>query len=148
MDVKLVPFIEQEFDSVFNVVKQGLYPHVEAVFGWCDSFQRARLISDYQTEWFHWVEVDGKRVALLCFKPYDNALHIHLLIVFPEFQSKKLGTTIMRHVHELARTQKRDKITLSSFSCNQSAIRFYQSLGYEITQSDSEFNSLSFAVSS
>lgn len=148
MDVKLVPLAEEEFDSLFTVVKQGLHTHVEAAFGWCDRFQRQRLKTDYQPQWFYWAYVGGERVALLCFKPYDNALHIHLLIVFPEFQNQKLGTRIMQHVHELARVQGRDAVTLSSFTSNQSAIRFYQSLGYKVIQSDHQFQCLSFAVSS
>ncbi|NOE50295.1 GNAT family N-acetyltransferase, partial [Vibrio cholerae] len=43
MDIKLRPIESEEFDSLFSVVKQGIYSHVDAVFGWDDDFQRNRL---------------------------------------------------------------------------------------------------------
>ncbi|MGL5486857.1 MAG: hypothetical protein ACRDC6_11290 [Shewanella sp.] len=33
MDIKLQPIGSEEFDSLFSVVKQGIYSHVDAVFG-------------------------------------------------------------------------------------------------------------------
>ncbi len=38
MDIKLRPIESEEFDSLFSVVKQGIYSHVDAVFGWDDDF--------------------------------------------------------------------------------------------------------------
>ncbi|WP_139784430.1 GNAT family N-acetyltransferase, partial [Vibrio parahaemolyticus] len=84
----------------------------------------------------------------LCFKPYDNAFHVHLLIVFPEFQNQKLGERVMNMVQEIAREQGRSYVTLSSFTRNESAVRFYKSLGYEVTESDENFLSLSLRVAS
>ncbi|MBF4232707.1 GNAT family N-acetyltransferase, partial [Vibrio anguillarum] len=91
MDIKLVPVELEEFDSLFSIVKQALYSHVDAVFGWSDDFQFNRLKNDYEFSWFHWVERADQRIGLLCFKPYDNALHVHLLVVFPEFQRQSFG---------------------------------------------------------
>lgn len=85
---------------------------------------------------------------MLCFKPYDNALHVHLLIVFPEFQNQKLGGRVMNMVHEIAREQGRSDVTLSSFTRNEPAVRFYKSLGYKVTESDENFLSLSLQVAS
>lgn len=146
MDIQLKQIEGEEFESLFSVVKQGLYSHVNAVFGWCDEFQVNRLKSDYELHWFHWVYVNNRRVGMLCFKPYDNALHVHLLIVFPEFQNQKLGERVMNMVHEIAREQGRNHVTLSSFTRNESAVRFYKSLGYEVTESDENFLSLSLQV--
>lgn len=38
MDIQLIQIESDEFESLFSVVKQGLYSHVDAVFGWCDKF--------------------------------------------------------------------------------------------------------------
>ncbi|MGY5832869.1 GNAT family N-acetyltransferase [Vibrio vulnificus] len=148
MDIKLIQIENNEFESLFSVVKQGLYSHIDTVFGWCDGFQANRLKSDYEPHWFHWVYVNTEKVGMLCFKPYDNALHVHLLIVFPEFQNQKLGERVMSMVHEVAREQGRDHVTLSSFTRNKSAVRFYKSLGYKVTECDENFLSLSFQVTS
>ncbi|ELN9189196.1 GNAT family N-acetyltransferase [Vibrio cholerae] len=148
MDIQLIQIENDEFESVFSVVKQGLYSHVDAVFGWCDEFQVNRLKNDYEPHWFHWVYINNEQVGLLCFKPYENAFHVHLLIVFPEFQNQQLGGRVMNVVHEMAREQGRSHVTLSSFTRNESALRFYKSLGYKVTESDENFLSLSLQVAS
>ncbi|WP_282249272.1 GNAT family N-acetyltransferase [Vibrio campbellii] len=148
MDIQLIQIKSDDFESLFSVVKQGLYSHVDAVFGWCDDFQVNRLKSDYEPHWFYWVYLNNKQVGMLCFKPYDNALHVHLLIVFPEFQNQKLGGRVMNMVHEIAREQGRSHVTLSSFTRNESAVRFYKSLGYKVIESDENFLSLSLQVAS
>ncbi|MFG0888007.1 GNAT family N-acetyltransferase [Vibrio sp. CJQ_6] len=148
MDIQLIQIESDEFQSLFSVVKQGIYSHVDAVFGWCDEFQSNRLKIDYEPHWFHWVYLNNTQVGMLCFKPYDNALHVHLLIVFPEFQNQKLGERVMNMVQEIAREQGRSYVTLSSFTRNESAVKFYKSLGYEVTESDENFLSLSLRVAS
>ncbi|OQK29285.1 Histone acetyltransferase HPA2 [Vibrio parahaemolyticus] len=148
MDIQLIQVESDEFESLFTVVKQGLYSHVDAVFRWCDEFQVNRLKNDYEPLWFHWVYLNNTQVGMLCFKPYDNALHVHLLIVFPEFQNQKLGERAMNMIHEMAREQGRSYVTLSSFTRNEPAARFYKSLGYQVAESDENFLSLSLQVAS
>lgn len=146
MDIKLESILEGEFESLFLVVKEGLYSHVDSVFGWCDDYQRNRLIADYEPNWFFWVYVASRRVGMLCFKPYDNSYHVHLLIVFPEFQNQKLGETIMNYVHKVAQNEHRNSITLSSFVRNNKAVKFYKRLGYEVVENDGNFLSLSLTL--
>ncbi|MCZ2366636.1 GNAT family N-acetyltransferase [Vibrio diabolicus] len=148
MDIQLIQIENDEFESLFSVVKQGIYSHVDAVFGWCDEFQVNRLKNDYEPHWFHWGYLNNTQVGMLCFKPYENAFHVHLLIVFPEFQNQQLGGRVMNVVHEMAREQGRSHVTLSSFTRNESAVRFYKSLGYKVTESDENFLSLSLQVAS
>lgn len=148
MDIKLVQIKADEFDSLFSVVKQAIYAHVDAVFGWNDDVQRKRLMDDYEPNWFNWIYQEGQRVGMLCYKPYDNALHVHLLVVFSEFQNQKLGEKVMNYVHHQACLQGRASITLSSFVRNKPAARFYKSLGYRVIGSDENFYSLSLQVSS
>ncbi|MCR9364927.1 GNAT family N-acetyltransferase [Vibrio antiquarius] len=148
MDIQLIKIESDEFESLFSVVKQGLYSHVDAVFGWCNEFQVNRLKSDYEPHWFHWVCLNNTQVGMLCFKPYDNAIHVHLIIIFPEFQNQQLGKRVMNMVHDIAREQERSQVTLSSFTRNESAVSFYKSLGYKVTESDENFLSLSLQLAS
>ena len=139
MTIKLQPILPAEFDDLFAIVKQAIYPYVEAVFGWDDDFQRRRLVEEHQPEWFYWVYVHAERIGLLCFKPYDNAIHVHLLIVFPDYQNQKLGQLIMSYVHDLAKVEGRERITLSSFVLNTGAIAFYKRLGYQVVEIEDDF---------
>ncbi|WP_353668019.1 GNAT family N-acetyltransferase [Marinomonas sp. THO17] len=148
MEIQLIQIESNEFESLFSVVKQGIYSHVDAVFGWCDEFQVNRLKNDYEPHWFHWIYFNHTKVGMLCFKPYSNALHVHLLIIFPEFQNQKLGKRVMNLVHKIALEQGRGHITLSSFVRNEAAVSFYKSLGYRVIERDENFLSLSLQVAS
>ncbi|EKO3904422.1 GNAT family N-acetyltransferase [Vibrio fluvialis] len=135
-----------EFEQVFATVKQGIFDLVEAVFGWDDEFQRQRLRTDYQWAWFHWIVRSGERVGLICFKPYDNAYHVHLLIIFPHYQNQAIGQSVMEQLATMGQEEQRSAITLSSFASNHAAIRFYQRLGYRITEQEADFVSMALRL--
>ncbi|MEN9586183.1 MAG: hypothetical protein RLZZ616_3189 [Pseudomonadota bacterium] len=143
MEIELAGVPQSEFEQVFATVKQGLFPYVEAVFGWDDEFQRERLTCAYQPHWFSWILQSSERVGLLCCKPYDDALHVHLLIIFPQYQGRQLGAAVMARLHREAEREGKCRVTLFSFTDNQRAIRFYQRLGYKVIEGDQAFVSLS-----
>ena len=147
MTPRLQSVLPSEFDTVFTVVKQAIYAYVEAVFSWDDDFERRRQVEEYQPEWFYWVYAHAERIGLLCFKPYDNAIHVHLLVVFPEYQNRRLGESIMSYVHELARVEGRERITLSSFVGNTGAIAFYRRLGYQVVETEDDFLNFELEIS-
>jgi ribosomal protein S18 acetylase RimI-like enzyme len=137
--LSFVPIPESEFESVFSKMKAGLYSFVETVFGWDDDFQRARMRSDYEWSWMHWVESDGDALGFVCFKRYDQALHVHLIVVDEEHQGQGRGKEIMHALEAIAREEARD-VTLSSFKLNSRAISLYRSLGYQLETQEEHFN--------
>ncbi len=137
-NIQLQLVSSSEFEELFAYVKQGIFIHVDDVFGWDDDFQRQRLLNDYRPSWFHWVYLGKQRVGLVCFKPYDNAYHIHLLIISPQYQGHALGKQVMCLIHKRATGERREQVTLSSFRSNTRAISFYQSLGYQIVDDSDE----------
>ncbi len=137
-NIQLQLVSSSEFEELFAYVKQGIFIHVDDVFGWDDDFQRQRLLNDYRPSWFHWVYLGKQRVGLVCFKPYDNAYHIHLLIISPQYQGHSLGKQVMCLIHKRATGERREQVTLSSFRSNTRAISFYQSLGYQIVDDSDE----------
>jgi ribosomal protein S18 acetylase RimI-like enzyme len=139
MEITLKPILKHESDLRFSVVKEAIFQHVYAVFGWDDDFQRKRLIDEYDPTWFHWVYKNSQRIGLLCFKPYDNSYHVHLLIVLPDFQNQGLGHMTMDYVHQLAKAEQRISISLSSFIRNKKAVKFYKKIGYDITRVEKDF---------
>lgn len=146
-DLNLVPLHEAEFDDVFIMTKATLFPYINDTFGWDDNFQYQRLKNDYPLSWYHWVEYQNKRVGLLCFKPINQSYHIHLLIVFPEYQGQGLGSKIMAQVYDIAERDQCNSITLSSFKSNKKSIEFYRKLGYQITDdSDKDFVTMTLNI--
>ncbi|MBW3695179.1 GNAT family N-acetyltransferase [Vibrio sp. T187] len=133
------PILPRDYEQRLAVLKQGLHSYVDEVFGWNDDFQLARLETEYQADWFFWVMKKGERVGMVCYKPYDKALHVHLLLVFPKFQNQGVGAEIMSIIHEQARSNQCEKVTLSSFIANTKAIRFYEMLGYVVLEAEPHF---------
>lgn len=125
-------------ERVFSTYKEGLFEPVETVFGWDDDFQRARLAKHYRPEWFHWVESDGVEQALLAYRFAESFLHIHLLVVLPQYQSQGVGGRIMEEVHRLAQAHGVG-VALSCFKCNHRAFKFYRALGYKVVDEDDAF---------
>ena len=138
----------QDDEELFQVVKQGLYNHVDAIWGWSEDFQRERLRTNYEPEWFHWIVWADQRAGMICFKRVDHAIHVHLLLIFPEFQNQGLGRKVMESVREIAVQEKREKVTLSTFLRNVSATRFYQGMGYQVIGKEEHFLSLSLSLHS
>ena len=46
-ELRLETVLSSEFGDLFDCVKQGIFEHVDNVFGWDDEFQRNRLSNDY-----------------------------------------------------------------------------------------------------
>lgn len=132
------PIAIEDFDSVFQLTKQGLLPYVDAVFGWDDDFQRQRIRDDYDWSWMHWATQANERVGLLCYKRYEQAIHVHLIIVEETYQRQGLGEKIMQTVHKWAQDEQRD-VTLSAFKLNERAVALYRKLGYDIEQEEEHF---------
>ncbi|QWZ78510.1 N-acetyltransferase [Aeromonas sp. FDAARGOS 1419] len=143
MGIELVDVPQSEFEQVFTAVKQGIFPYVESLFGWDDLFQRDRLTSSYRPQWFSWILHGGERIGLLCSKPYEDAQHVHLLIIFPQYQGRQLGAAVMERLHQEAEREGKCRVTLSSFTENHGAIRFYERLGYNVVEEDQAFVSMS-----
>ncbi|WP_199244039.1 GNAT family N-acetyltransferase [Bacterioplanes sanyensis] len=141
MNIQFTPIDDPLSDDVFNLLKAGLFAYVDRVFGWYDDDQRQRLRDEYQPEWFQWVLVDGNKVGFVCFRTYQQALHLHLIVLDASYQGRGLGKQVMAAIHAMAVSQHQD-VTLSCFKCNERALALYHSLGYSTTDEDDYFLSL------
>ncbi|MBU2864857.1 GNAT family N-acetyltransferase [Reinekea forsetii] len=122
----------------FDLTKAGLFPFVDEVFGWDDAFQKQRMKDDYEPHWFYWLEFEKEEIGYLCFKRYEQAIHVHLLILKPQWQNRGYGRKVMEFVHSMASLEQRD-ITLSSFKINTKAVSLYRSLGYHLSGEEEHF---------
>jgi GNAT superfamily N-acetyltransferase len=64
----------------------------------------------------------------------DRHAHVFLLYVMPEHRRRGIGSALMRHAENWARTRGDRQIGLQVFQSNHSAVNLYQQLGYK-TQS-------------
>lgn len=135
---KLIAMQNPYASEVFELTKAGLFSFVEEVFGWDDDFQMQRMKDDYNPNWFYWLQYDNQEIGYLCFKRYEQAMHVHLIILKPEWQHKGYGRKAMEFIQSIANQEQRD-ITLSSFKCNTKAVGLYRTMGYEVTDEEEHF---------
>ncbi len=74
-----------------------------------------------------------KLVGCLFYRPLDTGLYFGRLAVLPAHQGRGIARQLITEVETIAYTQKCDFVTLSVRIVLQDNIRFFTSLGYEIT---------------
>ena len=134
----LSPFSEKDMPKAYPKFKQALYEVSKAAFGWDEKFQHERFDKAYRPEWVYWVKYNSESVGYVCYKTDPIELHLHLLIIFNEFQGKGFGKKTMDLIHDIAKELKVD-VTLSTLKNNVPAVKLYQSLGYEVTEEGEHF---------
>ncbi|AZZ90007.1 GNAT family N-acetyltransferase [Hahella sp. KA22] len=137
-DVRFISIKTNQLSEAFAAYKAGLYTSIDTAFGWDDDYQTQRFHNSYAVEDLYWIVRADTRVGLLCYRLHEDALHLHLALIFREAQSQGLGSQVMAQLHSLAQETQRP-ITLSSFKDNHGAIRFYHRHGYRITGEDAHF---------
>ena len=148
MDIQIKQIKSDEFGSLFSVVKQGLFTHVDSVFGWCDEFQSNRL--KMITSRIGFIGFISMTCELACYvSSLTTITSCTFTHCFSEFQNQKIGERVMNRVHEIAHKQRQNLCNLIELCYkNKPAVSFYQSLGYQVTESDESFVSLSLNITS
>ncbi|CAG9226884.1 Ribosomal protein S18 acetylase RimI-like enzyme [Paraburkholderia tropica] len=137
---ELIPIAEGQTDrqALFALYQSSLHDYIDQTFGWDDAFQQARFNTSYRDADFEWI-AQGKEIAgYLALSHEAQAVHVSLLIVKPEFRNRGIGRAVMRTIMSRA-SQSNRSITLSCFLCNHDAVRFYESLGFQIEAKDEHF---------
>ena len=73
--------------------------------------------------------------------PYSKTLRLFSIAVSPKYQGSGIGMQIMRYIIQFARNNKFERISLEVIKSNEQLIRYYQRLGFEITEDLPEYYS-------
>ncbi|ABC27374.1 Histone acetyltransferase HPA2/related acetyltransferase [Hahella chejuensis KCTC 2396] len=137
-DVRFIPLKTNQLSEAFAAYKAGLYTSIDTAFGWDEDYQTQRFHRSYAVEDLYWIFRADNRVGLICYRLLEDALHLHLALIFKEAQRQGLGSQVMEQLRRLTQDNNRP-VTLSSFKSNPDAVRFYQRHGYRITGEDAHF---------
>ena len=129
---------EADGDALFALYKLLLYTYIDQTFGWEDDFQRDRFDTAYRHCEFTLVKMGSVIAGYFATKYEQDAVHVSLLFIKPEFQRKGIGREIMKTLTAHATAVNRS-VTLSCFICNQPAMDFYKNLGFRVTTKDEYF---------
>ncbi len=132
-----------------NVSKKILYPLFTTCFETSDGKFYHRLSASEKEKYFneqlgfpkvfshpasHLVYFDGQLIGFaLCVDYLKNNIHISCMCVLPEFQSKGIGTQMLKHIESWCIQKGVTSITLGTEK-NMNAFQLYKSFGFYITE--------------
>jgi ribosomal protein S18 acetylase RimI-like enzyme len=133
---------EQDKPYIWQIYVNAMKLHISKIWGWDLGWQRKdfdKNLAEYNT---CLVKFQEKTIGNIQYKIETQRSYINMLIIEPKYQSQGLGAKVISKI----KTFNPEKpLELRCFKINQSAFAFYQSLGFEVIDSDDCFYSLRFA---
>ncbi len=140
IDVQFMPFVSGAIqrETLFELYRLLLHPHIEKTFGWNEADQQARFEAEHPNSVIKLIQIDTVFTGFTATRLDKNSLHITLLLLKPEFQGRGIGEKSMIQIQSAAEVLQLP-VTLSCFTNNHRALAFYQRLGYRVIASDKNF---------
>jgi ribosomal protein S18 acetylase RimI-like enzyme len=132
--VKVIRRPARETDTDFaRLVHHQAYREVsERQFGpWDEKEQDEYFNDDWTSAAFEIVLCDGVPCGYVWIEDRADDIHVHELVLLPEFQGQGLGSSLLRQVMEDA-TRRRVPVRLETFHANR-ALNLYRRLGFQET---------------
>ncbi len=127
---KIRDAIQNDFEAAYNIKKDALQSYVDKTWGWNEEFQRKYHEKHFDTKNLQIIEVQKKPVGSLEILDKDDHLLISGLYIIQKFQSKNIGSTIIRNIIKDTNSEKKT-IKLNVLRANERAMQLYESLGFE-----------------
>jgi len=140
------PGRKEDLDEIFRLVRRAI-ENMErnGIRQWDEQYPaRADLENDIEKNTLY-VAVEGDKIIAIyvlnreCDEEYrrcrwhspdESAIILHRLCVSPEYQNKGVGTKLLLHIEEQARSMGYRSIRLDAFSENPYALKLYEKNGY------------------
>lgn len=130
-----------EIGEAYSVFKKYMHPFIESSLGWDENFQKSGFTKKLQSDWFYWITENKQKLGLLCYRSKAASIHIHLLIIFEQFQGSGIGEEVTKYlIAEAKKVQM--PVTLSCFKNNQIALNLYRKLDFQVEAEDEFFYEL------
>ena len=104
-------------------------PHIEKIWGWDDDQQAEFFERFFQPAQLQIVEVGGEAVGVLEVEERDDELFLANIDIRPEWQSRGIGSSIVRSLQERARDAGKP-LALQVLHVNARARALYERLGF------------------
>jgi ribosomal protein S18 acetylase RimI-like enzyme len=128
-DILLRPATAADLDLTLAIKKASGGGYLRDVFGWDDEVQigfHQRQFSPHNTRL---ILVSGATAGWISVVDHADCTKIDELYLLPEFQSRGIGTAVLREVIEHAR-RRAVPLRLRVFNINDGAKRLYEKLGF------------------
>jgi GNAT superfamily N-acetyltransferase len=123
-----------DFDELVALRIAAMRESLEAVGRFDPERARERLRSSFYPEHTRFVSLHQKRIGFYTFRPEEDGFHLDHLYVHPSYQSRGIGSLVMKHLLSLA-DAKQMPIFLGALK-DSASNRFYQRHGFVQTHED------------
>ena len=104
---------------------------VESMFGWNEAEQDKIVDSEFDECNPHIINHAGTSVGTVGWQIREDHIWFGPIYIMPEFQSRGIGTSVLRQIIEMSRAQKL-RLRLRTLSGNLGAKSFYERLGFSV----------------
>jgi len=132
VNYQLRPAEEHDFQTIFTIKKETLFPYVNEIWGWDDAIQEEYLRKNFDGALnpIQIVEQQNQSIGILQTAETENAIEIINIELLSQYQGRGVGSEILSQIISTA-TQKKIDIKLQVFLKNTAAQRLYKRLGFQ-----------------
>ncbi len=137
----------QESDRQFFVyVHHTAYRFViEEMFGWDDELQHNYANAAFDSDNIYLIMLNGEKVGVVGVDILPDHVWLKQLFILPDRQRRGVGSFVVNWATETARQAGKD-LRLQTLKANIGALRFYQTLGFELNEESDRHWKLSLRV--
>ncbi len=129
------PISKAEFEWAFALHKAALGEYVEQTWGWDEALQRRLFVEAFDRQPRQVIEVDGHDVGVLVVEERADEVYLGLIELVPSWQSRGLGTAILRWLLHRAEKTRRP-LSLHVLKTNPRALKLYEREGLRVVDSE------------
>ena len=120
---------EKDFDITHTIKLDAMKDYITQTWGWDEELQKKFHKEEFHRDNIYMVEVEGRPVGTVGINVINTEIVINRIYFLKEFQSKGIGTSILKNIIE----EYKDKvIRLSVLKVNTKAKKLYDRLGFEV----------------
>jgi len=125
----------EDFDFVYELKKIAYREYIEQTWGWDDEFQIKFHRENFSARNTNIIKAGDKPIGTVDVKEGETNIFISGLYILPEFQSKGIGSTIIKDLIKKAEAKKK-RLELEVLRVNTKAKKLYERLGFLTAERD------------
>ena len=124
---------EEQLKELFGIHKLCFQSHIEVVWGWDEDWQWNFFNEEWNNSEWRILTENETIIGYLVWTMKPDHLYLQNICFLPDHQGKGLGKSTMAYIEKLA-SDRSFPVKLSTFRTNDRVLKFYQDLGYKITE--------------
>ena len=134
MDLNLVTLTsatDDDRDFSYQVKRAAEGDYIAAIWGWDDEVQRAFHARAWEGRHPDVIRYNGQRIGTLFAREEEDGLHIRQFFILPEWQSKGIGSFLLRRI--LTKADRKGLVAKCAFLKGNRVKSLYKRFGFHLT---------------